>query len=216
MTLAAPAPNPAERLNDLRGALEAAANGEGPPPQARVSLAEASELFDISETTLRKYARDPSFPVLSRGSHGVPYELDPFAVKGWLEKRSDDLERATHERAEELAQMRLELFGGDTSPEESERLKLSGRQRKEEAAAELELIKLRRVKGELLERSAVEHCQAVAYTELRNELMAVADSVARLLSLDRSARNVIDEAIRSALERAVETLADPESYVDEL
>jgi len=46
-----------------------------------VNLRELAEIMGVSDNTLRELIRaDGNFPVLGRGSHGVPYEFSVSAV----------------------------------------------------------------------------------------------------------------------------------------
>lgn len=159
-----------------------------------------------SETTLRELIRrhGDQFPCLERGTNGKSYRFDAREVVTFLRRHKAEAERAQDRRAEELAQLRLELTGG--SADEADDYKLSGRQRKDEIEAELAKDKLRRTRGELLPADEVERLLTDAFADLRAELLALPDNLAKTCALGADERARTDRLVRAMLGRCAERL----------
>lgn len=182
-----------------------------------VNLSELAELLGCSENTLRKVvSRNPGFPVLRRGANGVAYSFDARRAAEWWHEHEAAAAREQHEqaeaRAEELAQMRFDLLGGQVAEGAGEPLRLSGRERLEEYEAELKAIKLRRAKGELYTRDEIEPDVVAAFADLRIDLLATGDNLARILNLGPDDRRKVDDQLREALKRVARKLSDPQFY----
>lgn len=175
----------------------------------KMNLTECADLLGISTETLRGYVNKAvvnGFPVEQHGGNGVSYVIDARAAAEWWKRNKGEALRAKDARAEDLFQMRLELFGVDADEDEAARLHLSGKQRREEFQAEREQLRLMRDKGQLLLKSHVEDTLAAALTSLRQDLLAVPINVAKRLSLNRGKRQVVDDIVRAALHRAADRL----------
>lgn len=168
-----------------------------------VNLLELAELMDTSANTLRRMIREHAdFPVAARGSHGRPYAFDPVAVAEHLKRHEAELETARVERQAELAQMRLDLFGGETIDEPA--LALSARDRAASLEVELRATNLAAARGELVRKAEVEAALASAMTRMRQDLLQVASEIARRFDLDRDKRLAVEDLVALALNRCVD------------
>lgn len=149
-----------------------------------VNMDEFAELCGVTPETMRGYVKavdgQPDW-LIKRGTRGRGYEIDAInGVAWWRKLRADEAAVGT-ERAERLAQLRLDLIGNAVEGEEA--LALSGKQRREEYAATMERIKLRRVMGELVDRAEVEALLSAAAVEHRRQLMLVPGEFAALTGM---------------------------------
>ena len=148
-----------------------------------VNLDEFAELCGVTGETMRAHFKsvegEPDW-LIKRGTRGRGYEIDAEGGLAWWRKLRDDAAAQTAARAEQLAQLRLELIG-DAEGEEA--IALSGKQRREEYAATLDRIKLRRIMGELVERAEVEARLTAAAVEHRRQLMLVPGEFAALTGM---------------------------------
>src|SRR5262249_41243381 len=72
--------------------------------------------LDVSVNTLRDaIQKHDDFPVILRGSKGVPYEFDLHAVTQWWHERKMAKATAKDQRRSELARLRSQFsaFGGE-------------------------------------------------------------------------------------------------------
>lgn len=165
-----------------------------------VNLNEFSELCGVSDETMRKYFRElEETPVwmLKRGTKGSDYEIESDAGIAWYKARRAADEVASAERLAQLQQLRFDHLGDAADSEEA--LTLSGKQRREEYAAVLERIKLRRLMGGLVEVGELEALATSAVIELRRKLLLVPAEYA-------AARGMSSEEVRplhAMLERAI-------------
>lgn len=149
-----------------------------------VNLDEFSELCGVTSETMRGYVKAvegmPDW-LIKRGTRGSGYEIDAeLGVAWWRKLRADEAAAGT-ERAERLAQLRLDLVGDAVEGEEA--MSLSGKQRREEYAATMERIKLRRIMGELVERAEIEAVLSSAAVEHRRQLMLIPGEFAALTGM---------------------------------
>jgi hypothetical protein len=181
-----------------------------------VNLGELAVLVGCSENKIRRLIRDhpaahpTPFPVLARGANGVPYEFSAVAVAAWWKAHDGEVAAAEDERAGQLVQMRLELFGGEITGNTGRGL--TGRMRKDEIDAELAAMRLSRERGELVKAAEVDRCLAVAFTSFRAEAQDLSSVLGRALVLDRDGRNRVDLAVKDMLTRLGDRLATVESY----
>lgn len=172
-----------------------------------VNLEEFSELCGVTTETMRGYIRqidDAPGWLIERGDRGRGYKIEAEGgVAWWRAKRADD-ERMEADRLEQLSLLRSDLLG-DQADSESD-LFLSGKQRREEYAAAMDRIKLRRTMGELVEISEIEGPLAHASVELRRRMGQVVDEfrVAVDLPEDQSAqlRDMVERAMADWVEVA--------------
>ena len=94
---------------------------------------------------------------------------------------------------------------GDAA-DSSEALALSGKQRREEYAAVLERIKLRRMMGELVERAAIEPLLTNAAVEARRQLMLVPAEWGAMNGLSPEEVRPLAVLIERAVEKFVSSL----------
>ena len=166
-----------------------------------VNLDEFSELCGTTGETMRKHIRElvetPAW-MLKRGTKGSGYEIDSDLGIAWWKARREADDHASSERLAQLQQLRFEHLGDAADNEEA--LGLSGKQRREEYAAVVERIKLRRLMGELVERAPLEAQLTHAAVEHRRQLMLIPAEYA-------ATEGIAPETVRSLagmIERAVE------------
>ena len=149
-----------------------------------VNLDEFSELCGVTAETMRGYVKAvdgmPDW-LIKRGTRGSGYEIDAEQGVAWWRKLRNDEATAGTQRAERLAQLRFELIGDAVEGEEA--LALTGKQRREEYAATMERIKLRRIMGELGEIGAIEAALSALSVEHRRQLMLVPGEFAALTGM---------------------------------
>lgn len=173
-----------------------------------VNQNELAELLDVSLPTLRALIRDSNFPVVSRGSNGIAYEFDAASVARWKSDNADRLEAERVARADELAEMKLDLFGGMTV--DPARAGMSPRDQAAAIAAEIAATNLARSRRELVPATEVAECLGRAFGILRREMMDIAALVSQRHGLDRIVRASLDAAIRAALTKCAALVADLE------
>lgn len=136
-----------------------------------VNLEEFSELCAVSEVTMRKYFRalegEPDW-MLKRGMKGSDYQIDTVGGLAWWKAAREGEESANAERLAQLAQLRFDLLGDDAGSEEA--MALSGKQRREEYAAEFERLRLAKEMGKLVEMDKLVPLLMAAVVESRRRL----------------------------------------------
>ena len=166
-----------------------------------VNLDEFSELCGVSGETMRKHIRElVETPIwmLKRGTKGSGYEIDSDLAVAWWKAKKEVEDNASAERLAQLQQLRFEHLGEAADSEDA--LGLSGKQRREEYAAVVERIKLRRLMGELVERAPLEAQLTHAAVEHRRQLMLIPAEYA-------ATEGIAPETVRSLavmIERAVD------------
>lgn len=139
-----------------------------------VSLEEFSELVGVTPETMRVHLKavegQPGW-LIERGDRGRAYKIEAEGAIAWWQAKREAEDLLDAERKGQLQQLRLGLVGN--TAESEDRLTLSGRQRREEYGAALEAIKYRKVMGELVEKSELDHVFIPAVVELRRRLMLV-------------------------------------------
>lgn len=139
-----------------------------------VNLDEFSELCGVTAETMRVHMRTvEGSPVwlVERGDRGRGYKIEADGGLAWWKARREAEQNASVERQQQLQQLRFDHLGEAADSEEA--LSLSGKARREEYAAVLERIKLRRVMGELVDVGELEGPATSAAIELRRQLMLV-------------------------------------------
>lgn len=172
-----------------------------------VNMDEFSELCGVTSETMRVHVRtvegNPAW-LLERGSRGRDYKIDADGGVAWWKARREADELASAERQAQLQQLRLELLGEAVEDEES--LGLSGRQKREEYAAVVERIKLRRMMGELVEWIELEPLLANAAVEIRRKLALVPGEYAALTGMTHDEVKPLAGLIERAVDAFVKTL----------
>lgn len=178
---------------------------------AECNLEELAELTEKSPPTLRKLIKIEGFPVVSHGREGVAYVFDARDVKRWMDAHDEEMALADRARADELAQLRLDIYGAD---EDDKTIRLSPEQRKKEfeALRLKDLIDVER--GHLTRTEDVEERIREAFGTLRRIMLALPVDLARDLDLDRDAKTTLRERIEAALTTAVAKLGDVSAYRD--
>jgi len=175
-----------------------------------VNLDEFSELCGVTEVTMRKYisgVEDGAVWLIERGEKGRPFQIEVEGGLAWWKARRDADEQASAERRAQLQQLRFEHLGD--AGEDETALALSGKQRREEYAAVLERIKLRRTMGELIEVAEIEGPAAAAAIELRRQLMLVPAEFAAEAGLSPDAVRPLGVMIERAVTLFLEALPSP-------
>ena len=175
-----------------------------------VNLEELAELLDLSLPPVRKLVREPGFPVRRRGSNGVPYEFDARAVARWRDGNERRLEAERQARAEQMAQSKLELFGG--SSVDPDRATLSPREHKQALEAEVHATNLKRLRGELVDAAIMQARLAAMFVRLRVRLMEIGDKIGRRHDLDRQVRGVIDGEVEDAIRQAADEIVAQDEH----
>ncbi|MCG8506178.1 MAG: hypothetical protein MI755_16360 [Sphingomonadales bacterium] len=177
-----------------------------------VSLAEFADLCGVSDETMRSHLKDlPEEEeggfILERGSHGKKFKILARAGHAWWLRRQEEAERREQSRADQLAQLRMELVGGeDKEPGE---LRLTGKQRIEEYRAEQLKIQLLEAKGELVKVDELQPLLITAVVTARQKIMAVPGKLSREYDLNRETRVAFEDSLRAVLaELAVKFGAD--------
>lgn len=173
-----------------------------------VNVDEFAELCGVTTETMRVHLKvlqpDPMW-LLERGAQGRPYKIDVDGGVAWWKAKRDDDDRLSAERQAQLAQLRFEHLGEAADSEEA--LSLSGKQRREEYAAVLERIKLRRIMGELVERAELEALLTHAAVECRQRLMLVPGEYAATMGLAPDEVRPLEGLIERAVGEFVAAIA---------
>lgn len=166
-----------------------------------VNLEELAELVGITPETMRVHLRavegQPDW-LIKRGDRGRGYRIDAEGAVAWFQAKQEGDDLANEERRLQLAQLRLELIGPQGA--EAEQLTLSARQRRDEYAAVLERIKLRREMGALVERADLEHVLTGAAVELRRRIRRVPGEFAIISGLSHEVCRPLDTLLGRAIE----------------
>ena len=160
--------------------------------------------------------RHPDFPVLQGGSNGIPYEFDADACAEWWRDHAAKIEEAEEARRAQLDMWRAELFGKDAAAEDADTRSLTPAERKAELEAQILEDKLRRARGELIDRASTMSALSTAIVELRNELMQIPAELARKADLEREDRIALEEMIERRLNGLARKLADLEFYANNI
>lgn len=175
-----------------------------------VNLDEFSELCGVTSETMRAHVRgvegEPVW-LVERGDKGRGYKIEAEGGLAWWKSRLDAHETASAERRAALQQLRFEHLGDAAEGEDA--LSMSGRQRREEYAAVVERIKLRRMMGELVEVAPLEAALSSAVVELRRQLMMVPAEFAAGEGLTPEQVKALKALIGRALESFVGKLPAP-------
>ncbi len=175
-----------------------------------VNLDEFSELCGVTSETMRGYIRavegNPDW-LVERGDRGRGYKIHAEGGLAWWKALREHEENISAERQAQLAQLRFEHLGN--AVEDAETLALSGRHRREEYAATIEKIKLRRMMGELLERAEIEPLLANAAVEARRRLQLVPGEYAAQMGLSPEEVAPLRAMIESAVGDFVKAITLP-------
>lgn len=183
-----------------------------------VSLDEFADLIGLTTEQMRKHLNKLDEEtaagfILERGSHGRAYKILARAGHAWwIAKKEREAEEAkTH--ADDLAQLRMDLVGG--SADDDADYELSGKRRKEEAEAELTLLRLRGAKGELLEREVMVRLLRQVFVDLRKGLTTIPATFAKKHELDAAMRLDLEKLVETRLGALAESFAHLEITGDE-
>lgn len=175
-----------------------------------VNLDEFSELCGVTSETMRVHIRAveglPDW-LIERGDRGRGYKIEPEGGIAWWKARRDAEADASAERQAQLQQLRFEHLG-EAADDESN-LSLSARQRRDEYAAVMERIKLRRVMGELVEWAGLEALIVAAVIELRRQLMLTPAEFSAASGLTPAQVAPLEAMLDQAIERFIAALPKP-------
>lgn len=120
---------------------------------------------------MRKYFReldvDPDW-MIARGTKGRDYQIEPGGGLAWWKAAREGEEQASAERVEQLRQLRFDLLGDDAGAAND--LTMSGKQRRDEYAAEFERLRLAKEMGQLVEIDKLVPLLMAAVVESRRRL----------------------------------------------
>jgi phage terminase Nu1 subunit (DNA packaging protein) len=176
------------------------------PAAQVVGKKQLCEILGWSRPTLdARIAKDPLFPVVSRGGKGGGWEFDVGEVRAYLlgtsAARIDPaaLEAIAEEDEERVVRFRpagqTQTRGEETA---SARLKA--------AQAALQEDKLRKTRGELIDAGATGQVLAELMVNLRSELLNIPDQVGRDLDLTDRVVALMKRQTENALRTVVRTL----------
>ena len=172
-----------------------------------VNLDEMAALLKCSLPTMRKLAKLESFPVIARGSHGVPWQLDPEAVTAFLQARREAEAAAGAARDEALAQLSLPesiLSGDEATASAAERLKTA-------QAIRAEILNAREA-GFLVSTTDMRARLASAWPPLMQSILAMPQQLGRRHNLPdavvRDARRYLEEQLRETVRLLQDLLPD--------
>lgn len=175
-----------------------------------VNLDEFSELCGVTAETMRGYVRaiegNPAW-LVERGDRGRGYKIEADGGLAWWRAKREADEAASAERQEQLRQLRFDHLGD--AVESPDAMSLSGRQRREEYAAALDRIKLRRIMGELVERAEIEPLLTNAAVEVRRRLQLVPNEYAALMGMPPEDVKPLSQMIEAAVDEFVKSIALP-------
>lgn len=165
-----------------------------------VNIDEFSELCGVTSETMRGYVRtvegNPAW-LIERGTRGRPYRIDAEGGLAWWKKLRQDEDDASADRQAALQQLRLDVLGDQAEGEEA--LSLSGKARRDEYAAAMERIKLRRLMGELVDTGELVPALSHAAVEARRRFQAIPSEYAAQMGLTpedvRPLRDLIERAV---------------------
>ena len=172
-----------------------------------VNLEEFAELCGVTGETMRGHIRgvedNPGW-LIERGDRGRGYKIEAEGGLAWWRAKRDQAEAEATEHKEALAQLRLDILGDQT--EDAEALLLSGKQRREEYAAVMDRIKVRRMMGELVEASELERHLTHAAVEARRRFGLIHSEYAAEAGLSPDDVAPLAALIERAVEEFVSSL----------
>jgi phage terminase Nu1 subunit (DNA packaging protein) len=171
-----------------------------------VNLDELASICSVTPETMRTHlASAPADAdwIAQRGRRGVGYKLKAEGAVAWWRGRSSETDSADDARRRQLAELRMQMLGGDA--EESDLL-LTGKQRREEFLAGQAELSYREAMGELVRAADVDAELANAAIELRRQLQEVGRVIRRKFGLDKDVETAIDVLIGTRLEAFVQKL----------
>lgn len=183
------------------------------PTSAGLSKRELCSLLGWSRPTLdHRLDTDPLFPVLQRGSRGVPWQFEGAAVTRYLSPGKGGGQTETPFDAEDGADR------GPSGPIGQQRAahegELTARQRRDAVQADILEDKLRRDRGELVLAEDVRRAITVMLVRLGKGLDRLADQMVEKLGLPESNTDVIRELtdeLRVGMVAELRVLLEPES-----
>ncbi len=171
-----------------------------------VNLDEFSELCGRTPETMRDYIRavegEPAW-LIERGTRGRGYRIEAEGGLAWWKALQAADENASAERLAQLQQLRFELLGDSSGSEEE--LSLSGKQRREEYAAEFERIRLAKMMGKLVDTEELVPALMAAVVESRRRLGLVPGEFAALTGMSQDEVKPLGAMIEKAVDDFVTT-----------
>jgi hypothetical protein len=170
-----------------------------------VNLDEFASLCGVTSETMRGHLRSAPAKaawILERGTRGRGYKILALPAVEWWKQRASAA-NDDDGKAAKLAELRLQLLGGDASEDD---LLLPGKQRGDEFKAGLAELEYREAMGELVRVQDIEAETVNAVIELRRQLQSIGLTIRRRFSLEREVQDAIDELIAERLKLFVEAL----------
>ena len=150
-----------------------------------------------SEPTLRKLITErPDFPLISRGTNGVAYEIDLEAAFAFVQGLEAEKRAAIEARNAEIRQLGFELLGNDAASASATNAALSSDDRRRLLEEELAAIRVAERRRELVRKAQVISAVGDLILFIAEKQKTLAD---RLGKRAHAAREVLD-----ALDRLVE------------
>jgi hypothetical protein len=184
-----------------------------------VSLDEFAELAGVTSETMRVHLKEllkdggesPAW-LLERGDRGRAYKIEPVGGIEWWRSKREEEDRLSEERRDRLAQLRMDLVGEATA--DPDQLTLSGRQRREEIAAAMEMIKYRRTLGQLVEKADLDRALSAAAVEHRRRLQRVAPEFGIEAGLSADQVKQLERKIERAVDQFVTAISQPDALAE--
>jgi phage terminase Nu1 subunit (DNA packaging protein) len=212
---AAPAANamPAAAAMPIAG--EAASAGdEAEEAPIFLTREEAAALHKVSLPTLDRWIRSGGEQFVAEwGGNGRPYKIDPEKLRAWRECRATEEADEERRRQARLAQMEMELVGGNAGEGGASGGMLSAEQRIKLWQEQLLANKVRRERGELVEVGRAEQAYENRLKLVADFLRGLPDVLARRLGWDAETTAACAESVEAIQERLARMLME-ERFLD--
>ncbi len=200
---AKPKPKPRAKKPAAKSTPKKPAKRRAPRPAPVIrNLEQTARFFETTTPTVKSWIAD-GCPVEAGGSNGVPYALDLRKVDEWRQAKKEEEQKTAEERAEQEAQLRLELLGDDALTDAGVG-PLTPRQRADYLRAEVDKVKLAEKRGELM--PAAEFLDALVEMNrlVSARLRGLPDDLADRFGLSEDQR----ENLRATIDDVLNDMAD--------
>ena len=188
---------------------EAASLPEG-IADVEMNRAELAEAMAVSVNTVDNWVR-AGMPFLEKGANGRSYRFQLSDCYAWRKTRDGEEEARKQSAAESAAQLRLAFVNAD--PERARRARLTPKEQREIALAQITYMQAARQRRELVPVDEVQEVLETVFSSLRDALDALPDRLAREVGLtaDQTERAVTacDDALRDAQQRIAGASMEP-------
>lgn len=184
-----------------------------------LSRDEAAQVFNVSLPTIDRWIReagdrDGHAFVVEFGGNGRPYRIDATKIRSWREGRVAGEQEEERRRKEMLAQLEMDLLGGEVAPGEAGGNALTVDQRTKLWNEQIILNKLRREREELVERSRAEAAAERRLKFLADFFKGLPDILARRLGWDAAVTAECAAQVEVVQERLARMLIDGDHLDD--